>query len=120
VGLLTSKDGHNLNQGTSRLKGVPPMIPFSDTAFRRYYDHSLANADFKEASKSSNKHRLYVGFFNAQSYPESVLYYLRERILDSICDVSADLGKAVPPVDAFLPPIQGDLFQTEEVLVADQ
>ena len=117
VGLLKSKDSHNLDQGVSRLKGVPPMISFSDTAFRRYHDHALASVDFKEASKSGNKHRLYLGLLNGPQYPEAVIYLHRERNLDMIDEVTADLGKVAPPVDALLPPIQGDLFETDEVIL---
>lgn len=92
------------------------MIQFSDTAFRRYYDHALASDDFKEASKSGNKHRLYLGLLNGPYYPEAVIYHNRERKLDMIDDLSGDLGKVTPPVDALLPPIQGDLFGTDEVI----
>ena len=34
-----------------------------------------------------------------------------------IDEVTADLGKVAPPVDALLPPIQGDLFETDEVIL---
>jgi hypothetical protein len=101
------------------LRGVSPALPFSDLALRRYYDHALAYADFKDASKSDDKHRLYLGLLGGPLYPESVLFHFRERLLDQIEQLCAELDKPFPypecEVKALLPPIQGDPFDIEEV-----
>ena len=103
---------------TSRsLQGVAPALPFSDRAFRRYYDHCLAYTDFKEASKSDNKHRLYLGLLGEAPYPEAVIYHNRERLLDQADVLCEILGKPQLSVDALLPPIQGDPFDLEEVFL---
>ena len=107
------------NPGRRSLKGVPPAIPFSDVAIRRYYDHALAYTDFKEASKSSDKHKLYLGLLSGPFYFEKVLYLDRERYLDQISLHCAELGKSFPykecECEALLPPIQGNPFEMEEV-----
>jgi hypothetical protein len=101
------------------LKGVAPAIPFSDAAFRRYYDHALAYKDFKEASKSEDKHRLYLGLLGGllPGYPDAVLYHYRERLLDQAEDLCVEMDK--PLIDCevgpLLPPIQTDPFEADEV-----
>jgi len=94
---------------------VPPTTPFQDVGFRRYYDHVLAYPDFKEASKSGNKHRLYLGLLSNGPYPSAVMYCYRDRLFDMIDDLCGKLGKVSPPLDALMPPIQGDPLATEEV-----
>ena len=104
---------------SSGLKGVAPALPFSDRAFRRYYDHCLAYSDFKEASKSDNKHRLYLGLLGQSPYPEAVIYHYRERLLNQVDELCGILSKPPLTVDALLSPIQGDPFDLEEVFFID-
>jgi hypothetical protein len=98
---------------------VSPALPFSDVAFRRYYDHALAYNDFKQSSKSDDKHRLYLGLLCWVWYPEAVLYHYRERLLDQIEELCVALDKPFPFADCevapLLPPIQSDPFEIEEV-----
>ena len=105
--------------GRRSLKGVSPAIPFSDVAIRRYYDHVLGYMDFKEASKSSDKHKLYLGLLSGPLYCQIVLYMFRERYLDQISSLCAALGRSLPykecECEAFLPPIQGNPFEVAEV-----
>lgn len=114
--------------GRRSLKGVSPALPFSDMAFRRYYDHCMTYTDFKEASKSDDKHRLYLGLLSGPLYPETVIYVFRDRLLDQIerlCDelgrerLFDDLGRPRPykelQIDALLPPIKGSSFDVDEV-----
>ena len=91
------------------------MLPFQDIAFRRYHDHCMAYTDFKEASKSKNKHRLYLGLLGNAPYPEAVVLCFRKRLVDQIEELCTVLGKTSPPLDALMPPIQGDPFAMEEV-----
>ena len=74
------------------LKGIGFGGQFTDTAFHRYFEHALAYADFKDASKSENKHRLYLGFFNGPSYPKAVLIQFKERLVDRIKRLYGDMG----------------------------
>ena len=101
------------------LKGVAPALPFSDVAYRRYYDHALAYTDFKEASKSEDKHRMYLGLLGGGLYPETVLYHFRERMLDQVYDLCVVLNKSLPfkecEVGPLLSPVQGDPFNVDEV-----
>ena len=105
--------------GRRSLKGVSLALPFSDVAYRRYYDHVLGYKDFKEASKSSDKHKLYLGLLCGPLYFEIVLYLFRERLLDQISWLCAALGRSLPykecECEAVLPPIQGNPFEVEEV-----
>jgi hypothetical protein len=105
--------------GPRSLKGVSPALPFSDVTYRRYYDHVLGYKDFKEASKSSNKHKLYLGLLSGPLYFDTVLYLFRERLLDQISWLCAALGRSLPykecECEAVLPPIQGDPFEMDEV-----
>jgi len=105
-----------MGQSIGHLKGVPPTTPFQEIGFRRYYDHTLAYPDFKEASKSRHKHRMYLGLLSNAPYPSSVIYHYRERLFDMIVDLCVRVGKEPPPLDALMPPIQGDPFATEEVI----
>ena len=108
------------NPSFRSLKGVAPSLPFSDVAFRRYYDHALAYTDFKEASKSEDKHRLYLGLLSGPLYPEAVIYHFRERLLDQVNELCVELGKPIPfkecEVGPLLPPVQGDPFNVDEVI----
>ena len=105
--------------GRRSLKGVSPALQFSDVAFRRYYDHCLAYTDFKDASKSDDKHCLYLGILSGPLYPEAVVLTFRERLMDQIERLCAELGRSFPytesEVEALLPPIEGDPFKVEEV-----
>ena len=87
--------------------------------FRRYYDHALAYTDYKEASKSDDKHRLYLGLLGGPLFPEAVIYHNRERLLDQIIEICVELGKSPPfeecEVGPLLPLIQRDLFEVDEV-----
>ena len=98
---------------------MSPALPFSDVTFRRYYDHALAYTDFKEASKSDDKHCLYLGLLSGPPFAEAVVYHKRERLLDQIVEVCVALGKSPPfeecEVGPLLPPIQGDPFDLDEV-----
>ncbi len=110
-----------LIQGSVRrsLKGVSPPVPFPDVAYRRLYDYALAYIDFKDASKSTNKHRLDLGFLYGPFYFEIVIYRNRERIVDQISWTCAALGRPLPykecECEALLPPIQGNPFELDEV-----
>jgi hypothetical protein len=110
-------DGNHPNHRS--LEGVASAIPFSDAVFRRYYDHALAYTDFKEASKSDDKHRLYLGLLGGPLQFESVLYHVRERKLDEIDALCVALGRPRPFTDCIvgplLPPIQTDPFEVDEV-----
>lgn len=101
------------------LKGVAPALSFSDVAFRRYYDHALAYTDFKQASKSDDKHCLYLGLLGGPLYPEPVIYHFRERLLDQINVLCIELDKPLPfkdcEVGPILPPIENDPFTVDEV-----
>jgi hypothetical protein len=97
------------------LKGITDPVPFSDKALRRYYNHIMAYVDPKEASKSEDKHRLYLGMLSGPVYPEAVIYHYRERLLDQITALCAELGKEAPLLDAIRPPIQGNAFESDEV-----
>ena len=97
------------------LHGVAPAFPFSATAFRRYYDHALAYNDFKQASKSEDKHRLYLGLLGGPLYPEAVLRHFVERIMGQIKLVSVDLGKEPPVLGPMPSPMVGDPFAINEV-----
>jgi hypothetical protein len=97
---------------------VNPSLGFSDTAFRRYYDHVLAYADFKEASKSEDKHRLYLGLLDGPLYPKAVVDYFKGLLMDQIYVLCADLGKQPPECGAMPLMMQGDPFAVEEVSVA--
>ena len=87
--------------------------------YRRYYDHALAYKDFKESSKSDDKHRLYLGFLGGSLYPEAVIYHSRERKLDQIEELCVELGKPLPFTDCevgpLLQPIQTDPYEVDEV-----
>ena len=74
------------------LKGVGFGGQFTDTSLHRYFEHALAYADFKDASKSENKHRLYLGFFNGPLYPEAVFIQFKERLVDRIRKLCSDMG----------------------------
>jgi hypothetical protein len=106
----------SLEQNRRSLSGLPPALLFSDTAFRRYHDHAMAYTDFKAASKSEDKHRLYLGFLDGPLYPEAVLCAFRERLMDQVALLCKCLGKEIPAVDEMPLPIQGDPFDLEEVL----
>jgi hypothetical protein len=101
------------------LKGVSPALPFSDVAYRRYYDHALGYKDFKEASKSDDKHRLYLGFLSSPVIPQAVLYCDRERKLDQMEELCVALDRPFPFTDCqvgpLLPPIESDPFEIDEV-----
>jgi hypothetical protein len=101
------------------LKGVAAALPFSDAAYLRYFEHCMAYNDFKDASKSDDKHRLYLGLFNGPLYMEAVLYYNRERLLDLIEALCALLGRVSPfaagGLDPILTPVQGCVFDSDEV-----
>ena len=101
------------------LKGVAAALSFSDVAFRRYYDHALAYKDFKEASKSEDKHCLYLGLLSGPLFPEAVVYHFMERFLDQIYELCVELKKPRPfkecEVGPLLPAIQGDPFEIDEV-----
>jgi len=97
------------------LKGITDPVQFSDKALRRYYNHIMAYVDPKEASKSKDKHRMYLGMLSGPVFPEAVLYHYRERLLNQIAALCSDLGKDVPVPDALLQPIQGDAFASDEV-----
>jgi hypothetical protein len=107
----------SLEHNRRSLSGVPPALLFSDTAFRRYYDHAMAYTDFKAASKSGDKHRLYLGFLDGPLFPEAVLYAFRERLMDQIALLCKCLGKEIPVVGEIELPIQGDPFDLEEVFL---
>ena len=110
-------DSHDPNH--RRLEGVAPALPFSDVVYRRYYDHALTYTDFKEASKSDDKHRLYMGLLFGPLQFESVLYHFRERKLDEMEELCVALGRPRPFTDCevgpLLPPIKTDPFEVDEV-----
>ncbi len=101
------------------LKGVAPALPFPEAAYLRYFEHCMAYSDFKDASKSDDKHRLYLGLFSGSLYVEAVLYYYRERLLDLIEALCTLLGRVSPfaagGLDPILPPVQGCVFDLDEV-----
>ena len=107
------------NPNQRSLRGVAPALPFSDVVFRRYYDHALAYKDFKEASKSDDKHCLYLGLLGGPLYSEAVVYHYRERLLDQMEALCVALGKPLPFTDCEVgplhSPVQSDPFEIEEV-----
>jgi hypothetical protein len=109
-------------QDNPKLKGVSSAISFSGVAYRRYFDHVLAYTNFKEASKSDDKHRLYLGLLNGPIYPEAVVLLFRERLLNQVECLCEDLKRSIPykelEVAALLPPIEGDPFDLEEVCIS--
>jgi hypothetical protein len=116
-------NNRNLTQGGAcnrrSLKGVAPALQFSDAAYLRYFEHCMGYDDFKDASKSDDKHCLYLGLFNGSMYMETVLYYYRERLLDLTEALCALMGIASPfaagGLDPVLPPVQGHMFDFDEV-----
>jgi hypothetical protein len=116
-------DCHKFTEHPTRstLKGVVPAVAFSDLAYRRYYDHSLAYTDFKSTAKTKDNYRLYLGLLDGPLYPASVIYCFRERLLDQIEGLCIDLGREPPfkecEVGPLYPPIQGDSFKEVRVFL---